>query len=363
MANLRAQSPVFALVFDELIFLDVVLVHAMSSSDQRSLNERRASFRCPVNGPRRGGRLRIGKREIPVDVLDESAGGYSVVSEQELDCEVGQSMLLQIESSWTIVRIMNVQKGEANTRLGLLRLKDLEASEVEPEPRIELLLESLKRLARALAPLGRPAAGIVALLVGGALLGVGVIVVLERSAPLADLIEHDDASRKIEDMTLPDPPPFREGRTSEEEPEHKPRKKRAANPPTPSDPREETPAAPERPRDEVASEKPVPEHVIRHSHPGLLLKPEIVKLLDLTREQIAELRRLFEETRTSTAALLTTDSEATSSQHEFALELGRRSLAVLTPAQRETVTRMLSGANFAEASSADPGAASSPPAK
>lgn len=342
----------------------------MSSSDQRSVNERRASFRCPVNGPRRAGRLRIGKREIPVEVLDESAGGYSIVGEQEFECEIGQSLLLQIGSSWTIVRIMSVQKAESNTRLGLLRLKDLEASEVEPEPRIELSLENLKRLARALAPLGRPAAGIVALLVGGALLGIGVIVVLERSVPLADAINHDDAPRSVEDMTLPDPPPFGEVRTSDEEPEHNPRKNRAATPSTPADPQEEesnplveATAASERPRSKAVSETPASEHVVRRSHPGLLLKPEIVKLLDLTREQIAELRRLFEETRSSTAALLAADSEGTGSQDELALEVGKRTLAVLTPAQRETVTRILSNGKAAESSGAAPGPADSQPAR
>jgi hypothetical protein len=346
-----------------LIFLDVASVQAMSSPDQRLVNDRRASFRCPANGPRRRGRLRFGKREFPVDVLDESAGGYSVVCDQELDCEVGQSLLLQIESSWTIVRIMNVQTGESNTRLGLLRLKDLEASEIDSEPRIELSLESLKRLTRALAPLGRPAAGVVALLVGGALLGAGVMVVLERSAPLAEAIKHDDAPRNLEDMALPEAPPMSEDRTSERDPEFKPRKKRAAEPPTPADPREGTPPALERPKGPVASEESAPEHVIRHSHPGLLLKPEIVTLLDLTRNQVAELRRLFEEARSSTAELLTTDSDATNAEHEFALELGRRSMAVLTPGQRETVTRMLSGAQGADGSGVAPAATSSPPAK
>lgn len=328
----------------------------MSSSDQRSLNDRRASFRCPVNAPRRGGRLRIGKREFPVEVLDESAGGYSVVCEQVLDCEVGQSLLLQIESSWTIVRIMNVQTGESNSRLGLLRLKDLEASEIDSEPRIELSLESLKRLARALAPLGRPAAGVVALLVGGALLGAGLMVALERSAPLADAIKHDDVPRDLEDMASLEAPAMSGGRTSQQDPQDKPRKKRAAEPPRPADPREEsTPpeqatAASEPPRSNSVSETPAPEHVVRHSHPGLLLKPEIVKLLNLTHGQINELRRLFEEMRSSTAAALADDSDTSGSQRELALEVGKRTLSVLTPAQRETVTRMLSNARSAEGS-------------
>lgn len=332
----------------------------MSSSDQRSLNERRASFRCPATGPRRAGRLRIGKREYPVEVLDESAGGYSVVCEQALDCEVGQSLLLWIESSWSIARIMNVQAGEGNTRLGLLRLKDLDDSEADTTARVELSLETLKQLARALAPLGRRAVGVVSLLVGGALVGVGVMVVLERSAPLADAIKHDD-SDNIENMAFPEAPPLGEAKTSDEETEPRKRKDRATKRPAPAVPGIEQPAPPieampatASPRRERAPEPQVAEHVVRHSHPGLMLKPEFVKLLDLTHAQVNEFRRLFEETRSSTAAALREDADSAGSQHELDLEVGKRTLSVLTPAQREMVTRMLSNKNT------DPGAADSP---
>jgi hypothetical protein len=332
----------------------------MSSSDQRSLDERRASFRCPASDPRRRGRLRIGKREIPVEVLDESASGYSINCQQAEDCEVGQSLLLRVESTWTIVRVMNLQTSDGQTRLGLARVKDLEASDVERKQSEGFSIDDLKRLGRALAPLGRRAAGIVGLLLGGAFVGVFVIVALEHWAPLTKKVEHND-SRRIEDMTSPELPQTSEQRTSDRQAEHRPRKQQAAHPPTPADPREELSTTTEQPRQEVTAEMAAPEHVVRHSHPGFLLKPEIAKLLKLTREQMAELRQLFEETRSATAELLESDSDPAQSQQNMDLELGKRSLALLTPEQRQTVTRMLS--NTLPADGATPDAANSPEAR
>ena len=223
----------------------------MSSSDQRSLNERRASFRCPASGPRQRGRLRIGKREIAVEVLDESASGYSIDCKQAEDCEVGQSLLLRVESTWTIVRIMNLQTSDGQTRMGLVRVKDLEASEVDRKQSEGFSIDGLKRLGRVLAPLGRRAAGIVGLILGGAFVGVFVIVALEHWAPLTNTVKHDD-SRKIEDMTSPELPQTSEQRTSDRQADHHPRKQRAANPPTPTDPRETPSTTPEQARQERA---------------------------------------------------------------------------------------------------------------
>ncbi len=315
----------------------------MSSSDQRSLDERRASFRCPVSDSRRRGRLRIGKREIPVEVLDESASGYSIACKQTEDCEVGQSLLLRVASTWTVVRIMNLQTSDGQTRLGLMRVKDLEASDAEHKLDLRFSFDNLKRLARVLAPLSRRAAGIIGLVLGGAFLGVLVIVALEHSAPLKSAIQHGDEQRRIEDMTSPELPQMGEQRTSDRDFDRRERKRSAGKPPTPADPREKSTAAREEPREEVAPEGATPEHVVRHSHPGLLLKPEITKLLNLTREQITELRKLFEETRSATAELLANNSNPSQAQQEMALELGKRTLSVLTPGQRQTVSQMLSG--------------------
>jgi len=315
----------------------------MSSSDQRSINERRASFRCPANGPRRAGRLRIGKRELAVEVLDESAGGYSIVCEQELDCEVGQSLLVRIESNWSKVRIMNLQQEDGHTRLGLLRLKDLEASEVDSHARVKLSIDGLAQLARALSPMGRVVAGVVVLLVGGALVGAGVMVALERSARMADVVKHHDPGN-IEEMMFPQAPPLPQTKTGDEEPGPLKRKEKTPKGPAPMGPageqtipRAEVQAAGPSSSAQAGSEITASDDVVRHSHPGLMLKPEIVKLLALNHGQINQLRRLFEETRSSTAAALASDAE-------LALEVGKRTLSVLTPAQRETVTRMLSNA-------------------
>jgi len=42
-----------------------------SKPDESTPPDRRQSFRCAVKGPRRHGRLRIGKREFPVRILEE----------------------------------------------------------------------------------------------------------------------------------------------------------------------------------------------------------------------------------------------------------------------------------------------------
>ena len=116
-----------------------------SESSSRTFDERRKSHRYAVSGPRRNGRLIIGQREVAVEILDESACGLGVRFDGPPGCEPGERLLLEIDSGWIEVQVANVRREESapaeervesgeRTRLGLVRLRDLEPGEVDPEP-------------------------------------------------------------------------------------------------------------------------------------------------------------------------------------------------------------------------------------
>ncbi len=108
--------------------------------ESQQLPERRAAFRCPAVGQRRWGRLKSSKRALPVEVLDESVGGFAVELEGVCEFQVGDVLWLEIESDHFAVRLVNldlqdvgVERFEgvdlhSRSRLGLMRECDPEAS-------------------------------------------------------------------------------------------------------------------------------------------------------------------------------------------------------------------------------------------
>jgi hypothetical protein len=139
----------------------------MDSSHENSFTpaNRRDAYRCRVPGGRSAS-LSLGKRQFGITVLDESAHGFAVslISEQPIEWQVGQSLLLSISDEILDVRLANVSSetiapSEANKlpiiymRLGLTRLVEGSAR------RFPVAVEILKRLS-TMPAIVTPARGI-----------------------------------------------------------------------------------------------------------------------------------------------------------------------------------------------------------
>ena len=89
--------------------------------------ERRASFRCPVQGDEqkavlvgRGGRTHTSR------LIDQSAGGFTVAYAGKRKFEKGQILLLRTMSGRFEVAVVYSRPEEDHIRLGLLRLRDID---------------------------------------------------------------------------------------------------------------------------------------------------------------------------------------------------------------------------------------------
>jgi hypothetical protein len=102
--------------------------------------EKRNAFRCPVSQPEHVALLRVGKkRQMRVQLLDESAGGFAVLADRHPGVQAGDVVRLCTESGWHEVRVVHVCKhrpavaegeslGESEGpqfRVGFERLRDL----------------------------------------------------------------------------------------------------------------------------------------------------------------------------------------------------------------------------------------------
>ncbi len=117
--------------------------------------DRRKSFRCPVWHSRQDGELKVGAVWIPVQLLDESAGGFAVLVDSLPHIKVDDAAQFRTEAGWFDVRVANVtqlepaetadkegSQGSAETeqptpvfRLGLDRLGELVVPEEDEGPR------------------------------------------------------------------------------------------------------------------------------------------------------------------------------------------------------------------------------------
>ena len=100
--------------------------------------EQRKSYRCAVPSLRQEGELRFGEFRLPVRLLDQSAGGFAVISWQPPGVEIDSEGLLRAGDDWHEIRLINVTQMEPPEseedlapddqgecfRLGLCRLGD-----------------------------------------------------------------------------------------------------------------------------------------------------------------------------------------------------------------------------------------------
>ncbi len=107
-------------------------------------NDRRESFRCPIEEPRERSVLRVGANTLPCRLLDESAGGFSVLLDGPVDLGADQIAELHSDAGSFEVRVIHatdaapLKDGDTNDsqeesasrfRVGLLRLREIPPDE------------------------------------------------------------------------------------------------------------------------------------------------------------------------------------------------------------------------------------------
>jgi hypothetical protein len=129
-------------------------------------SEKRQSFRIPVTGERQTGELRFGDKRFPIQLLNESAGGFCALIDQPAGLVVGAEGLLCITNDWFEVRVANLEAVRSAPRVEEDDGKPLPAEffrrseENKPEVRVETSTEptpvsyriGLVRLADAFDP-------------------------------------------------------------------------------------------------------------------------------------------------------------------------------------------------------------------
>lgn len=337
-----------------------------SATQDQAPDERRRSYRCPLIGPRRLARLRIGDVEFDAEVLDESPDGFAVVVAGTPDCRVGQNLLLHIAAAWVEVRVMHLralpsipsEDSESpptggGMQLGLMRLRDVESWETSAGPAAGFTLASLKSLAVALMPLRRSIGSTVCLVVGTALAGGALLWVLDHSFSDEPVIVRDVPLLPTDPPRLPALKPATPQAATP---------KRAATRPRPVRPDESRPPAPTReltePSVPAQEQDAAPEKETRslgsgpQVKPDYLLQPEIARLLALSEEQLRKLREILEEYVASVNGGEPLDSAAPVIPNGDGPDnpFVRRSLAVLTELQRASLQQHLAKPRLAPGS-------------
>jgi hypothetical protein len=112
----------------------------LSTQRPERVENLRQSYRCAVDGPRRQAMLRAGGDWTPVELVDESAGGFGVLAEPGLSVAVGDQVQLRTATVCFDVEVMHVADRPAPgdgdrlvVRLGLKRVGEVV---IEPESRL-----------------------------------------------------------------------------------------------------------------------------------------------------------------------------------------------------------------------------------
>ena len=74
----RAQGATAGLAGSAVLKLARAATMSTAENERPEHSERRASYRCPVDGPRRAARLRVAGCDVAATIVDESTGGIGV---------------------------------------------------------------------------------------------------------------------------------------------------------------------------------------------------------------------------------------------------------------------------------------------
>ena len=107
----------------------------MSETDNR-----RTSFRCPNTDADSCAVLRHGRKDRQVELVDQSAQGFSVTGDR-LKGRIGQRMLLRTPQGWSEVEVARREQDSKRITLGLKRISDLaDPRELKQEASASLVL-------------------------------------------------------------------------------------------------------------------------------------------------------------------------------------------------------------------------------
>ncbi|HEX3726370.1 MAG TPA: PilZ domain-containing protein, partial [Pirellulales bacterium] len=147
-------------------------------------DERRKACRYPAV-VRRSETLRIGAQEILAEIVDESATGFSLSVDTNMEFSVGQKILLENQSLWLELEVVHIQKISATqTRLGVMRLRELDDSEINWQESARFCWTDVKILAAPLRMLARPVGTVGGLIVGAPFVLILLIWIFDHLAPL-----------------------------------------------------------------------------------------------------------------------------------------------------------------------------------
>ncbi|MHB1034958.1 MAG: hypothetical protein ACYC35_19040 [Pirellulales bacterium] len=244
-------------------------------------SDQRHSYRFPVLSERRDVSVVVGSLVAPAQLVDESAGGFSVLISQRLELAVGQTLVVEIDGARVEARIAHVARAGEGLRLGLKRLDDLVPGEAGLEPGGFLarfrFLRRLVRLGDGLFTLEIVLLTVVLLL---AVVGAGLF--WNRLKPLAvwmprarQEVKPDAASEPSVSATLP---------------------------PATSSAQPGSPVGSAAPTSRfnvpsLDARAELSRWIERMPGPEVLMLPEVVKVLKLTKEQERKIRKIADDTQ------------------------------------------------------------------
>lgn len=318
-------------------------------------DDRRKAYRCPVVGPRASAILRLGTREMAAEIVNESANGFAVVVDENVRSEAGQTFSLGTTDGWVEVEVKNIQfqqwtsfeaGGEpvtkTRTRLGLLRLRDLDVWTPDESLWQRLSVAGIRKLMDAMRPLTQSFSHAALLVLGIALIGLGLVWGLEQTK----IVEHTSIKElappaKIKEVNRPAPPKYVKQEL-----------------PTLPDFDLKLPLPgrvdlPKLPIDTVSDE------VLRMlSKPEVLFDSEIVTRLVLSQSQLRELEAIYQKSLSVSEGAGASEAEQVARRE---IELARKSLAVLTESQQRSLLNILTDLRAAEDRKSAATAGAAPP--
>jgi hypothetical protein len=128
--------------------------------------DQRASFRFSLPKGQDRAILRVGWRNFSARVLNASASGFLIACPL-LEISRGEVLWLRTTAAWTEIRVVFVEHGDEETRLGVERIRELE--EALPET-------------SAWSPFGGPESGGIVANVGNLVVAIGVLAVIVAGA-------------------------------------------------------------------------------------------------------------------------------------------------------------------------------------
>lgn len=88
-------------------------------------SDQRKTFRIQIPEGREQAALIVGKREVTVRILDESAGGFAVALMEDVEVHQNQVHVLKTSTGMYQTRVARIEHFEDGQLLGLMRLSDL----------------------------------------------------------------------------------------------------------------------------------------------------------------------------------------------------------------------------------------------